>query len=82
MKCIFFVEKMPKHQKESDSDSEKSRNDGNVSGSGSDGEEEEYVVEKVVDKRIKAGKVISLIFSARALPLHGVFTFPYAAHTD
>jgi hypothetical protein len=42
---------MPKNL---DSDSDKSKND---SGSGSDGEEEEYVVEKVVDKRIKGGKV-------------------------
>lgn len=45
---------MPKNQRDSDSDSDKSRND---SGSGSDGEEEEYVVEKVVDKRTKNGKV-------------------------
>lgn len=43
---------MPKNPEDSDSD--KSKND---SGSGSDGEEEEYVVEKVVDKRIKGGKV-------------------------
>lgn len=43
---------MPKNH--SDSDSEKSKND---SGSGSEAEEEEYVVEKVVDKRIKGGKV-------------------------
>lgn len=44
---------MPKNH-HPDSDSEKSKND---SGSGSDAEEEEYVVEKVVDKRIKGGKV-------------------------
>lgn len=44
---------MPKNKEESGSDSEK-----NDSGSGSDGEEEEYVVEKVVDKRTtKHGKV-------------------------
>lgn len=44
---------MPKTKDESGSDSEK-----NESGSGSDGEEEEYVVEKVVDKRTtKSGKV-------------------------
>lgn len=35
------------------SESEKSKNDG----SGTDGEEEEYVVERVVDKKIKNGKV-------------------------
>lgn len=46
---------MPKNHKDSDSDSDKSKN--NDSGSGSDGEEEEYVVEKVVDKRTKNGKV-------------------------
>lgn len=48
---------MPNKNKDhgSDSESEKSKHD---SGSGSDGEEEEYVVEKVVDKRIvKGGKV-------------------------
>lgn len=44
---------MPKNKEDSGSDSEK-----NDSGSGSDGEEEEYVVEKVVDKRTtKSGKV-------------------------
>jgi hypothetical protein len=44
---------MPKNKEDSGSDSEK-----NDSGSGSEGEEEEYVVEKVVDKRTtKNGKV-------------------------
>lgn len=52
---------MPKNQKDSDSDSDKSRN--NDSGSGSEGEEEEYVVEKVVDKRIKNGKVKLIHFT-------------------
>lgn len=49
---------MPKNNKDhnSDSESEKSKND---AGSGSDAEEEEYVVEKVVDKRVKSGKVCS-----------------------
>jgi hypothetical protein len=42
---------MPKNSK-NDSDSDKSR-----SGSASEPEEEEYVVEKVVDKRMKNGKV-------------------------
>ncbi len=42
---------MPKN---SDSESDKSKHD---SGSDGDGEEEEYVVEKVVNKRIKNGKV-------------------------
>lgn len=48
---------MPNKNKDhgSDSESEKSKNQ---SGSASDGEEEEYVVEKIVDKRIvKGGKV-------------------------
>lgn len=31
--------------------------DKSKSGSGTDGEEEEYVVERVVDKKIKNGKV-------------------------
>jgi hypothetical protein len=44
---------MPKTKDEAGSDSEK-----NESGSGSEAEEEEYVVEKVVDKRTtKSGKV-------------------------
>lgn len=44
---------MPKNKDESGSESEK-----NASASGSDAEEEEYVVEKVVDKRTsKNGKV-------------------------
>lgn len=44
---------MPKNKDESGSESEK-----NESGSGSEAEEEEYVVEKVVDKRTtKNGKV-------------------------
>jgi hypothetical protein len=44
-----------KNDLDSGSDSEKSKHD---SGSGSEGEEEEYVVEKVVDKRITGkGKV-------------------------
>lgn len=48
---------MPKNKdvNNSDSESEKSKTE---PGSGSEGEEEEYVVEKVVDKRItKNGKV-------------------------
>lgn len=56
---FFFILKMPKNNKDnnSDSESEKSKNE---TGSGSEGEEEEYVVEKVVDKRImKSGKVCS-----------------------
>lgn len=50
---------MPNKNKDhdgSDSESEKSKNESGASGS--EGEEEEYVVEKVVDKRIvKNGKV-------------------------
>lgn len=51
---------MPKINKDhnSDSESEKSKND---AASGSEAEEEEYVVEKVVDKRVKNGKVCSQI---------------------
>lgn len=46
---------MPKTKDESGSDSEKAKND---SGSEAEGEEEEYVVEKIVDKRFaKSGKV-------------------------
>lgn len=46
---------MPKTKDDSGSDSEKSKNE---SGSEGEGEEEEYVVEKIVDKRVtKNGKV-------------------------
>jgi len=49
------IEDDAKSRENSDSESEKSKNE---SGSGSDGEEEEYVVEKVVNKRTaKNGKV-------------------------
>lgn len=59
-KNFIFSFKMPNKNKDnSDSDSDKSKND---SGSGSEGEEEEYVVEKVVNKRItKNGKVCIFI---------------------
>jgi hypothetical protein len=55
---------------DSGSESEKSHHD---SGSGSDGEEEEYVVEKVVDKRFSdKGKVCIMFVSTPAsfLPQH------------
>lgn len=49
---------MPKNKDhDSDSESEKSKNE---SGSGSEGEEE-YVVEKIVDKRFVKGKVCAVI---------------------
>lgn len=43
-----------KRDSDSGSESEKSKHD---SGSEAEGEEEEYVVEKVVDKKMKNGKV-------------------------
>ena len=48
---FFQVFKMPKHR-ESESDHSNAKSDAEDSGS-----EEEYVVEKIVDKRLKNGKV-------------------------